>query len=174
MGQPDVRAVLEKYRTSGVRLDLGCGSNKQPGFVGIDAQALPGVDIVQDLESIPWVLPDNCAEMIVASHIVEHIDPAHGAFVRFMDECWRVLEPGGKMMIAAPYAGSPGFWADPTHCNGVTELTWAYFDPLDTRYGGQLYAFYRPKPWKILKNMYEAVGSIEVALEKRREDASYA
>ena len=56
-----------------IRLDLGCGANKQPGFVGMDIRALPGVDIVHDVEDIPWPLPDGCCMAIMASHLVEHI-----------------------------------------------------------------------------------------------------
>ena len=170
----DIQSILDAHRTSGIRLDLGCGGNKQPGFVGLDKRPLPGVDVVQDLETFPWCLPDGCAELAVASHVVEHIDPAHGTFLRFMDEAWRVLEPGGKLMLSGPYAGSPGFWQDPTHCNGCTEVTWWYFDPLEPHSGGNLYRIYHPKPWKILANTYALHGNFEVALEKRREDESYA
>jgi hypothetical protein len=31
-------------------LDIGCGSNKTPGAVGIDARPGPNVDIVWDLD----------------------------------------------------------------------------------------------------------------------------
>ena len=57
----------------GIRLDIGCGENKQEGFVGMDARALPGVDIIHDLEVFPWPLPDDCCLTIVGSHIIEHI-----------------------------------------------------------------------------------------------------
>jgi len=50
-------AVLEANRA--VRLDLGCGPNKQHGFIGVDAVALEGVDIVCDLESHPWPFPTS-------------------------------------------------------------------------------------------------------------------
>jgi len=169
----DIEKILRQYKPTGVRIDLGCGEAKQAGFVGVDVRSLPGVDIVQDLEEYPWVIPDECAELVIASHLVEHINPAKGGFLKFMDEVWRILQPGGQFMIAAPYAGSPGYWQDPTHINPVTERTWAYFDPLDVQTGGQLFHIYHPKPWKILHNTYEMIGNIEVALEKRQIDRSY-
>lgn len=155
----------------GIRLDIGCGSSKQPGFVGIDKMALPGVDIVHDLEKTPWPLPDNCVIQALASHVLEHIDPAQGTFLRVMDEIWRVLKPGSRFMFAVPYAGSPGYWQDPTHCNGITERTLWYFDPLAK--GGALYGFYKPKPWNIITNAWTIDGNLEAVLEKRTIDPSY-
>jgi hypothetical protein len=63
---------------SGIRLDLGCGSDKQDGCVGMDVRELPGVDIVHNLEIFPWPLPDECVTMAYASHLVEHISPNGG------------------------------------------------------------------------------------------------
>lgn len=166
---PKVLRLL-KANNLGVKLDIGCGANKQPGFVGIDIRALPGVDIVQDLEEFPWPLPDACASLAVASHVVEHINPAKGIFLKFMDEVWRVLKPGGQFMMALPYAGSQGFYQDPTHVNPCNEVTWAYFDPLDT---SGLYNIYKPKPWKIISNFWQVQGFMEVVLEKRLIDKSY-
>lgn len=31
-------------------IDIGCGARKQPGTVGIDCRAFPGVDVVCDFE----------------------------------------------------------------------------------------------------------------------------
>ena len=168
----DILALLKKHG-QGVKIDLGGGANPQPGFINLDVRRLPQVDIVQDLEKFPWPLPDECASLIMASHLVEHINPAGGIFLRFMDEVWRLLKPGGQFMIALPYAGSPGYWQDPTHCNGCNETTWAYFDPLEPHSGGLLYKIYKPKPWKIVMSSWSQVGNMEVVLEKRREDRSY-
>lgn len=154
----------------GVRLDIGCGANKQIGFVGMDHQALPGVDIVHNWDEFPWPIPDNSVLTAIASHVVEHVNPVNGHFIEWMNEVWRVLKPDGQFAIAAPYGGSPGFWQDPTHCNGVTESTWHYFDPLSE---SGLYGFYKPKPWKIEVNTFHRSGNVEVVLRKRREDPSY-
>ena len=60
---------------SKIQLDVGCGGNKRPGWVGLDIRPLPGVDIVHDIEDFPWPLPDDCARVIQLSHIIEHIPP---------------------------------------------------------------------------------------------------
>ncbi len=202
-GKRDIGEILRRNNL-GIKLDLGGGASPQPGFVNIDYRDLPQVDIVHNLELFPWPLPDESCSLVMASHILEHIDP-HGpdariaplvrlllkkkliteaeireaigeiepgpTFMRFMDEVWRVLKPGGQFMAAFPYAGSGGFWQDPTHCNGLTEATLAYFDPLEA--GGGLYQIYRPKPWKITMSAYAHVGNMECVLEKRKIDPSY-
>ena len=146
------------------RLDIGCGGNKQDGFIGIDKRALPGVDIVHDLEVFPWPIPLNSCSIAIASHVVEHIKP--WLMLDFMNEVWRILEPGGQFCISVPYAGSHGFWQDPTHCNGCNEATWQYFDPTYPLYG-----IYKPKPWRIKKGfpVYQVQGNMEVIFTKLEE-----
>ena len=166
-----IKKIIEENQ--GIRLDIGCGENKMEGFVGMDIRPMNGVDIVQDLEKFPWSLPNDCVTVAVASHVVEHINPAGGIFLKFMDEVWRVLKPDAEFMIAAPYYSSPGFAQDPTHCNMVSEITWEYFDPLAPVTKGQLYKIYKPKPWKIKYNTWSNNGNLECVLIKRREDKSY-
>jgi hypothetical protein len=84
-----------------------------------------------------------------------------------MDEVWRVLKDGGEFAMAYPYAGSPGFWQDPTHINGINSQTWWYFDPETPQSGAMLYNFYKPKPWKIKRSLSSRQGNMEVILEKR-------
>lgn len=154
-----------------VKLDIACGGSKQgPDWIGIDYQALPGVDIQHDIETYPWPLPDGCVDIAVGSHIAEHINPAHFGFINWMNEIWRVMKPGAQLMLALPYGGSPGFWQDPTHVNGCNETTWVYFDPC---HESGFYRFYRPKPWRILTINWDQQGFMEVAMEKRIEDPSY-
>lgn len=154
-------------QNSGIRLDVGCGANKQPGFVGIDIRGLPGVDIVHDLESIPWPLPDECVITAVSSHVVEHINPHKFGFVNFMNELWRVMKVGGEIAISCPHADSHGYRQDPTHCNMINETTWAYFDPLEPKTQGMLYNIYQPKPWRIKYLSWSPAANIEVILVKR-------
>lgn len=168
----EIQALLKK--NNGIRLDIGCGANKQPGFVGMDIRPIKGsVDIVQDLESFPWSLPDECVTTAVASHVLEHINPHKGVFIAFMDEVWRVMRPGGEFLIAVPYAGSAGYWQDPTHVNPCNENTWDYFDPEGPASGGMLWGIYRPKPWAIKVNTWNETGNMEVVLVKRAMQKKY-
>jgi SAM-dependent methyltransferase len=157
-------------QNSGIRLDIGCGEAKTEGFIGLDIRALPGVDIVHDVEEQPWPLPDECVLMAVCSHVVEHINPHKFGFIDFMDEVWRVMKPGGEFAISCPHGNSQGFLQDPTHCNMINETTWAYFDPEEPRTGGMLYNIYRPKPWRIKYLSWAPDANIEVVLVKREEN----
>jgi len=144
-----------------IKLDLGCGGNKQKGFTGMDMRDLPGVDIVHDIEKFPWPLHDDCCMIIVASHLVEHISPKHS--IAFMDECWRIMVIGGTLAIATPYPGSVGYWQDPTHQNGWSQITFQYFDPTYP-----LFSIYQPMPWRIKKGfpVWQQNGNLEVIMEK--------
>ena len=165
-----IQALLQK--NSGIRLDIGCGENKQEGFIGMDIRDMKGVDIVHDVTKYPWPLPDDSVLLALASHLVEHINPADFGFINFMNEVWRVMKPGGEWMIVLPYAGSPGYWQDPTHVNPCNETTWHYFDPLAQQPGGglsYLWTIYKPKPWKIKFSAYQSNGNMEIVLVKRKE-----
>lgn len=161
----DIQSLLKDK--AGIRLDLGGGANPQRGFINIDRRDLPQVDIVHDLEVIPWPLPDECCICVAASHLVEHISPISGTFLRFMDEVWRITKPGGEFMIAMPYGLSPGFIQDPTHCNPCNETTWAYFDPM---HQSQLWTIYKPKPWYYKFVSFDPMWSMEVLLIRHSED----
>jgi SAM-dependent methyltransferase len=159
--------VIEEQ--AGIRLDIACGGNKRPGWTGIDVRSLDGVDIVHDLDVLPWPLPDACVLAAICSNYVAHINPHKLGFVKFMDEVWRVMRPGGKLMVVAPHAWSPGSAQDPTHCNQINENTWDYFDPEGMRSGGLLYTIYQPKPWKIEYMAWHPMGNVEAILVKREE-----
>jgi len=134
---------MEKYTNK--KLDIGCGNNKKDEtWFGIDYRKLPLVDKVQNLEKFPWKLPSNHFEIARCMHVVEHINPCQGTFIKFMDEIWRVLREGSDLFIETPYAPSTGFFRDPTHCNPCNEETWFYFTPEHP-----LYNVYQPKPWKL-------------------------
>lgn len=192
------------------RIDLGCGENKMPGYVGVDFRDAPGVDIVQNLTLFPWNnIPNEVADVIMSSHLLEHINPASsnpqlselidllvgkkivskeeiensvgdhrflGGFIRFLDEVWTKLKPGGQFLSVFPFAGSPGYWQDLTHVNPITHVSLAYLDPFAKDSAGNmynLYTIYRPMPWKIVKCFYDQNGFMEVCLEKRKIDPSY-
>jgi predicted SAM-dependent methyltransferase len=163
------KLVLKK---SGIKLDVGCGGNKQPGFVGMDIRKIPGVDIVHNAEVVPYPLPDACCHTILLSHLIEHMCPKR--VLGIMNELWRIMKPQGQLLISSPYAGSPGFYQDPTHCHTWNEATVLYFDPYPLAMGMKdrsfLYDIYKPSPWKILRNTWSELGNLEIILEKREDD----
>lgn len=95
-----------------LRLDLGCGKNKQEGFVGVDALALPGVDQVVDLRQ-PWPWEDGSVEQVRCSHFLEHLTGPQR--VHFANELYRVLRVGGQAQISTPHWTHDCAYGDPTH-----------------------------------------------------------
>ena len=154
-----VEALLKKHRL-GVKLDIGCGENKQQGFIGMDIRKVKGVDIVHDAEKFPYPFPNECCSVILMSHVVEHIKP--WLMIKLFDELWRIMKVGGQLWLSLPYGYSMGFLQDPTHCNMCNEATWTYYDP-----DYFLYQIYRPKPWKIERNEFQSMGNMEVIMSKR-------
>lgn len=159
----DIADLLKEK--GGIRLDVGCGEAKQPGFIGLDKRPLDGVDIIHDVETFPWPLPDGCVIIAVCSHLVEHIKP--WLFIQFMDELWRVMKPDGEAAFSLPHGSSQGFLQDPTHCNPFNETTWAYFDPEEPNTGGLLWQIYKPRPWRVKHLSWSPSANIEVVLAKR-------
>jgi len=92
-------------------LDVGCGSSKISGAVGIDQFQLPGVDFVHNLNSYPWPFPDKTFDNIVFCHSISHLHDICAVMV----ECHRLLRNGGTIEIVAPHYASDNFNTDPTH-----------------------------------------------------------
>ena len=65
------------------------GQNIPSGFVGIDLVNFPGVDVVADVEAMPF--PDQSVGRVECDAVLEHVP--HPA--KAISEIFRVLKPGG-------------------------------------------------------------------------------
>lgn len=109
-----------------VKIDLGCGKRKEPGFIGVDSIAFDGVDHVLDMGSARWPFEDGSVEYARSSHAVEHLTWPER--VHFFNELWRVLKPGGQALIVVPHWNSARFYGDPTHKEPLSEWAFLYLD----------------------------------------------
>ena len=117
---------VKKQAPGALRLDLGCGKNKVPGFVGVDAIKFDGVDIVHDLRK-PWPWADNSVDEVHCSHFVEHLDAMER--VHFVNELYRVLKPNAGAIIRTPSAWSDRAYGDLTHkFPPVVGMWYSYLD----------------------------------------------
>lgn len=116
-----------------LKLDLGCGPNKQPGYVGVDSIAFPGVDAVVNLGTEPWPWADNSVAEVYSSHFLEHLTQRERVHVA--NELYRVLVPGkyvngqlaeGFARIVTPHWCSERAYGDPTH-QWPAVTGWMYF-----------------------------------------------
>ena len=122
-----------------LKLDLGCGKNKQAGLIGVDSIAFPGVDVVHDLRK-PWPWKDDSVDYVHSSHFLEHLTAQERCF--FCNELWRVLKPGrpdpmnpavtvpgGQALIITPNWSAARAYGDPTHLwPPVSEFMHQYLD----------------------------------------------
>lgn len=81
-----------------MRLNIGCGGRRIPGYTGVDVVKRPAADIVAPAGKIP--LADGSCEEIMAIHLFEHLLPWEAPDV--LKEWHRLLAPGGKLVLEMP------------------------------------------------------------------------
>lgn len=102
-----------------MKLHLGCGPRLIPGFVHIDAQPAPHVDIVGPVERLP--MEDNSVSLIYASHVLEHF--SRKAYKDVLREWFRVLRPGGILRLAVPdFAACAAIYYEDGLADGLSGL----------------------------------------------------
>lgn len=65
-----------------LKIDLGCGKNKQAGFIGVDQYKMDGVDVVCNLASDRWPWADGSVSEVHCSHFLEHLTNLEGKWER--------------------------------------------------------------------------------------------
>lgn len=108
-----------------VKIDLGCGPNKQEGHIGLDRIKFPGVDKVCDLGSAKWPFQDASVDEAYTSHTVEHLTSIER--VHFVNQLYRVLKPGSKCTLIVPHWASSRAYGDPTHQWPPMGEFWFYY-----------------------------------------------
>lgn len=116
-----------------LKLDFGCGPHKREGFQGVDRHAFVGVDHVVDLSQTPWPWADNSVEEAHSSHFIEHLTAVQRT--AFVNELYRVLQPGAACSIIVPHWASSRSYGDPTH----------QWPPVS-----EFWFFYLSKEWRLL------------------------
>lgn len=83
----------------GLWLNVGSSHRAYPGFENLDREKGPGVRVCDVRLGLPF--PDASAEIIVASHVLEHLHPFR-ELPSVLAEFRRVLQPGGVIRAAVP------------------------------------------------------------------------
>ena len=105
-----------------VMVELGCGSTKQNGFIGVDRFDLEGVDIVADMNKrLPF--NDNSVDVIYSSHAIEHLD----SIDHVMSEIWRICKNNAICIIIVPYFNNYGNLGNHYHKLQFNEHTFRFF-----------------------------------------------
>ncbi len=128
-------------------LNIGCGNRLIAGAVHHDrVKHRPEIDVVHDLNVRPWPWADKSFDQIVALAVLEHLDID---LVASLNECHRILRPGGQVVIKLPLQSGSNAYDDPTHRWFFTLNSLDQFCPETER--GRDYGFYTPLKWRFVK-----------------------
>lgn len=136
-------------------LDVGCGANKYEGAIGLDNNPRTAADVIHDLGDIPYPFADNEFDLVVSSHVVEHVPDV----MAFISELHRVTKPAGRIRLLTPHYTNPDWANDPTHRNHINSYTFNTFLP-----GRAVFDFYteiqlRPIACRVsLLGLWKALG----------------
>lgn len=81
-----------------MKLYVGCGDKRYPGYTGVDAVKRAGADIIAPADAIP--LKDNSVDEVLAVHLVEHVHFWEAP--KLFAEWFRLLRPGGLVVVELP------------------------------------------------------------------------
>lgn len=131
-------------------INIGAGTDTDNDYINVDMVALEGIDVVHNLMNYPWPFEDNSADEIRAVDVLEHLPPyigeEHGV-IKFINECWRILKPGGELYIQTPGWRAEFLWIDPTHVRGFDIQSMDFFDP--EKPFGKSTGFYSPYKFSV-------------------------
>lgn len=104
-------------------LDVGCGTNKYEGAIGLDSNTRTAADVIHDLGVLPYPFSNDEFDLIVASHVIEHVPDV----MAFVTELYRIAKPGGRIRVVTPHYTNPDWPNDPTHRNHINSYSFDTF-----------------------------------------------
>jgi SAM-dependent methyltransferase len=103
-------------------LDLGCGPHaKKEGSIGLDKRPAPHVDVIHNLNDLPYPFSDDEFDWIEMSHIIEHVDRP----LLVMDEVHRIAKDGATIRIITPHYSSQLSYGDLEHFHHFGYVTFS-------------------------------------------------
>lgn len=112
-----------------VKINLGCGEDKKPGYINVDASSLVSPDITHDLNEFPYPFAASSIDCIEASHILEHLEKPFAV----MAELHRILKPNGLLTVKVPHFSRGMNHAE--HAHGFDVTFPLYFNSSFTKSG---------------------------------------
>ena len=82
-----------------MKLHLGCGPKKLPGFINIDIRPEVEPDVIADITALTHIEKES-VDLIYACHVLEHINfwDVRQVLLRWND----ILKPGGILRLSVP------------------------------------------------------------------------
>lgn len=106
-----------------MKLHIGCGTSPLDGWVNLDMEPGPGIDVVANIETERLPFDDDTFDELMALHVIEHIRNPLVA----MQELWRVAKPDATFLLACPYGSTDDAWEDATHVRPYFVGSWQAF-----------------------------------------------
>ena len=103
------KSKLKKLVSKGdIKVNIGCGSNRQKGYINIDVRYTPGIDLKAEMSWCYKHLGGKCNEVYI-SHVLEHFESPgkdmrvhNKSVLGFLNSINHILVPGGIIRIAVP------------------------------------------------------------------------
>ena len=132
-----------------VIVNLGCDKTRIPGSIGVDGVKIKGfVDIVHNLNKLPYPFKSSSINEIHLYHVLEHLDNP----IKKLEEIHRILKPGGKLFIRVPHFSSMAAFTDLTHLRPFSCFSFDCFEIDHYQH------FYAKVKYKVLKREIKYFG----------------
>ena len=92
---------LIAFKSDRLRLNLGCGNIPLAGYLNVDRRSLPGVDIVAEVDELPFELEE--VDKIFSAHLLEHF-PKEQLRRELLPYFFNLLKEGGEFHAVVPDA----------------------------------------------------------------------
>lgn len=124
------------------RYNIGCGRDYKPGWTNIDISRECKADAYLDIRKETLPAKDGSAEEVYISGVLEQIGETE-QLIFAMNECHRILKPGGKMTVIVPNARFAIAHQDPMDVRKFTRETFSYFEKGSRHHDlyGSIYGF---------------------------------
>jgi hypothetical protein len=108
-----------------MRLDLGAGNKRRPGYISVDKYGSPDQKV--DLEVFPWPWETSSVSEVLLLHVLEHLGKDADTFLGIMQELYRVCKNGADIKVVVPHPRHDFFLGDPTHVRPIMPATFSLF-----------------------------------------------
>ena len=123
-------------------MNVGCGRDYKHGWINIDISPHVSTDFLMDIRKDLLPAKDRTVDEIYISGVLEQIG-SNDELLHAINECYRVLKDGGRMIVIVPNARYAIAHRDPMDVRKFTPETFAYFERSSQEYRlyGSVYGF---------------------------------
>lgn len=147
-----------------MKLNIGCGRDYRKGWTNIDISPDVEAELHMDIRVGRLPFKANSVKEIYISGVLEQI-AENEALIHAMNDCHRVLEEGGLMIVVVPNAKYAIAHRDPMDIRKFTPETFSYFEKGKQEHAlyGSVYGFL---PWSEIRIEENARHILTVCLRK--------